>query len=371
MTVLLITTTWLFTLYALWVMKMISLWSRPSETPTPIHSSSHLSLIIPYRNEAQHLPNLLAALSIQLKQTPGAALLFVDDHSTDESNKLIQAFAATHANSVMLSQRESHGKKQGIDLAISSTKTPWIITLDADVIPCDGWLSRIASWTHENASDLLILPLHIGPSNSIVGRLQEVEFASVMGVTAGMALLKRPILCNGANMCFQREAYLRVRDERADMHITSGDDLFLLHALIPHQNIAWVHDPQVRVSTAPQSSWSTLVAQRLRWMGKTSSISNRNLTATAWLTFLTNGVWIVCAFLTLFNRFPFAFFAGITILKIVLDGWLIVKVGRWMCIKRLKRFYLALVFLYPFYATLFPLISQLVKPTWKGRPTTI
>jgi hypothetical protein len=70
------------------------------------------------------------------------------------------------------------------------------------------------------------------------------------------------------------------------------------------------------------------------------------------------------------NHVPVEIFAAFAFIKITLDGWLILKVGNWMCIKQLKRFYIALIFLYPFYATLFPLMSQFVKPTWKGRTTT-
>jgi hypothetical protein len=40
----------------------------------------------------------------------------------------------------------------------------------------------------------------------------------------------QPILCNGGNLCFRKEAYERVRAARTDMHITSGDDVFLFSA---------------------------------------------------------------------------------------------------------------------------------------------
>ncbi len=350
---------------------MIACWHRTNATPKSITDSKHLTIIIPFRNEAAHLPRLLNALIRQLPEAPGATILLVDDHSTDESALIAKAIIAENNNIRLLQQDQTHGKKLGVDIAVQEATTEWIVTLDADIDPCEGWLKRIASWTNANSNDLLILPLHIGPGKNLIGKLQEVEFASVMGVTAAMAMMRQPILCNGGNLCFRKEAYFRVRSERSDMHIPSGDDVFLLNALKPFGKVVWVHDRFTRVSTEPQSTWRGFARQRLRWMGKTGFVSDYSLPATAWLTFLTNAALIATAIATFLGALPIGFFTIGAFIKIGLDAWLIWMAGRWLCIKQLKRFYVLLVFLYPFYATLFPLLSQFIRPSWKGRKTII
>ncbi len=348
---------------------MIACWYAPNHVPEKATNANHLTLIIPFRNEADHLPKLLGVLSLQLRNIQGTSILLVDDHSTDESAKLAAFFAEQHPNVVVLNQEQTHGKKQGVELAVQHTSTEWIITLDADTTPCEGWLERIAAWTLHSAAEMLILPLHIGPGNNTLGKLQEVEFASVMGITAGMAMVGNPILCNGGNLCFRKSAYQRTRATRTDMHITSGDDLFLLHALKPSGKVAWVHDPHTRVSSAPHTTWMGFSTQRLRWMGKTGAIKDSWLQGLAQLTFLANASLLLMAIAVAAGAktfyIPLIILAG----KVVLDAWLIVRVGKWMCIKRLKRFYFLLIFLYPFYATLFPLMSQFIRPSWKGRKT--
>jgi cellulose synthase/poly-beta-1,6-N-acetylglucosamine synthase-like glycosyltransferase len=304
-----------------------------------------------------------------MQECRGAKIILVDDHSADNSLAIAQQFENKNENVTVLSQVETHGKKQGVDMALATVRTEWIITLDADIQPCEGWLKRLASWTKNNTNDLLILPLHIGPGKNLIGHLQEVEFASVMAITGGMALAGKPILCNGGNLCFRKEAYDRVRAHRTDMHITSGDDVFLLNALKPYGKVAWVHDPHVRVSTLPKSSWASFAAQRLRWMGKAGFIRDLWLQATAWLAFFANAIFLTTGIAAILGYFSLMPFLAIAITKILLDGWLILRVGRWLCIKQLKRFYFVLIFLYPFYATLFPLMSQIVKPSWKGRTT--
>jgi len=367
MTVLLFAISTLYALYALWLLSMIVLWDRADDSPALCDNASHLTLIIPFRNEAEHLPALLSTLSEQMKEISGVSIILVDDHSTDDSLSIAHQFKEEKKGVEVISQHGTYGKKMGVDIALSKVRTEWIITLDADVQPCTGWLRRVACWTKDNNHDLLILPLHIGPGRNFIGHLQEVEFASVMAITGGMALANKPILCNGGNLCFRKEAYDRVRNERSDMHITSGDDLFLLNALKPYGKIAWVHDPQVRVSTAPKSSFKEFTAQRLRWMGKAAFISDRWLQITAWLAFLSNLTLLIFVPSVFLGWFSTPVLTSLGFTKIILDGWVILRVGKWLCIKQLKRFYLILIFLYPFYSTLFPLMSLFVKPSWKGR----
>ncbi|MFM7233183.1 MAG: glycosyltransferase, partial [Flavobacteriales bacterium] len=269
MTVLLIATGLLLLVYAGWLLRMIGCWHTTNAIPVEAFSSEHLTIIIPFRNEEHQLPRLLHSLAAQMAEAPGATILLVDDHSTDDSSTIAKTFASETTGVLFLQQRETSGKKQGVDLALQHTGSEWIVTLDADIEPLPGWLKRVASWTASNANDLLILPLHIGPGNNLIGKLQEVEFASVMGVTGGMAMMGEPILCNGGNLCFRREAYMRVRSTRTDMHIPSGDDVFLLNALKPAGKVAWIHDPLTRVLTEPQRTWGGFARQRLRWMGKT------------------------------------------------------------------------------------------------------
>ena len=359
----------IYALYALWLLSMIVQWQRADDVPETCTDASHLTLIIPFRDEAEQLPALLSSLAKQMNEAPGVSIVLVDDHSSDNSLFIAEQFKKENPEVIIISQDETHGKKQGVDIALAQVKTEWVVTLDADIEPCEGWLKRIASWTKNNTNDLLILPLHIGPGSNLIGRLQEVEFASVMAITGGMALVGEPILCNGGNLCFRKEAYQRVRAQRTDMHITSGDDVFLLNALKPFGKVYWVHDPHVRVSTAPKTSWSTFAAQRLRWMGKAGFIRDKWLQSTAWLAFLANSIFLITAIATLLGFFSWLPFLILAAIKIVLDGWLIHRVGKWLCIKQLKRFYVLLIFIYPIYATLFPLMSQIVKPSWKGRTT--
>lgn len=358
-------------LYVGWILHLCLVWSEIPNNPKTSHASNHLTILIPFRNESQHLSQLWNSILPQLRQCPGAEIIFINDHSSDASEAIIDGFNKDYPRLRCVAQESTFGKKHGVDLGVKNALTHWIVCIDADTELPEYWLQAVAGHTAENTRDLLILPLHIGPAENAIGKLQEVEFLSVMGVTAAMAFARQPVLCNGANLCFTKAAYLEVRAKRNDFHITGGDDLFLLHALKHRQQIAWIHDPKTIVSTKPHGQWGPLLAQRLRWMGKTSKMDDADLRYTAALTFTMNAV--ACIFwCILVMHAPTAILLSPFILaKIIADALLIFMVGKWMCIKQVKRFYLVLIFLYPFYATLLPVISQIYRPAWKGRTTHI
>lgn len=371
MVVILLIFLFLTSLYLGWVLWLYTLWRRLPESNASTSDASHLSILVPFRNESENLKALCQSLQAVLSHCQHVEVLFIDDHSSDDSIKVIQQFQSEYPGTRLLHQTDTFGKKKGVDLGVATSIRPWIVALDADVVLPANWLVAVAAHTAHSKADMLILPLRIGPASNLISRLQEVEFLSVMGVTASMAAAGLPILCNGANLCFRKEAYESVRRQRQDFHITSGDDLFLLHALKAKHTIAWVHDLRTQVATQPHVTLRGFAMQRLRWMGKTSRMDDSALRYTAWLTFGMNALVIIGFCMTLSRPLLLPFFLLFFIAKAIADALLIFAVGEWMCIKRVKRFYGLLIFIYPLYATLFPLISILYKPTWKGRATNI
>lgn len=358
-------------LYLGWVLWLYSLWKEIPDCCPAHHDAGHLSIVVPFRNEGGNLNAFIQSLKPHLAACHNAEIIFVDDHSSDDSVQIIEQFQREHSGVFLQKQTETFGKKSGVDLGVSVSTRAWIVALDADIILPENWLNAIASHTLEQQADLLILPLRIGPATNLLSRLQEVEFLSVMGVTASMAFAGKPILCNGANLCFRKEAYNAVRKNRSDFHITSGDDLFLLHALKAEHRIQWVQDVRTIVATQPHTSLSGFLKQRIRWMGKTSRIKDHALRNTAYLTFLMNALVVAGFCSSIVHPVLFPYMVIFLCFKALGDALLIVAVGKWMCIKQVKRFYTLLIFIYPLYATLFPLISILYKPKWKERATNI
>ena len=88
------------------------------------------AVVIPARNEAQHLGNVLDDLAAQDLQVQ---ILVVDDHSTDVTASLAASHQLAQRGQLRVLTAEGTGKKSALLTGRASASTPWVVTLDADV----------------------------------------------------------------------------------------------------------------------------------------------------------------------------------------------------------------------------------------------
>ena len=91
-----------------------------------------ISLLIPFRNEEQQLNQLLDSLT---KQDYGQVLekvLFIDDHSNDNSKNIIEKYSSVLPIEILELPSEKEGKKAAVEFGWRHINSEWIIQLDAD-----------------------------------------------------------------------------------------------------------------------------------------------------------------------------------------------------------------------------------------------
>jgi hypothetical protein len=149
-------------------------------------------------------------------------------------------------------------------------------------------LKTIASFYEENKSEMIICPVELEGGKGFFQRFQELEFLSLQGITAGTAFAGRPVMCNGANLAFTKEAYNR---HSFDLHdeIISGDDVFLLHAIKsePGNKIMWLESDEARVITNTSATVLSFLRQRSRWISKAGAYKDRYTRILGIVTFVT------------------------------------------------------------------------------------
>jgi cellulose synthase/poly-beta-1,6-N-acetylglucosamine synthase-like glycosyltransferase len=103
------------------------------------------SIIIPFRNEQNHLDTLLKSLMNLNYPKSLFEVILVDDDSEDKSQEVIKKVLKPHTTSnfqirIIKNVRMSKSpKKDAITTAISQAKYDWIITTDADCIVPKYW----------------------------------------------------------------------------------------------------------------------------------------------------------------------------------------------------------------------------------------
>jgi len=221
-----------------------------------------LSVIIPFKNEEEHLPFLIDSINLQnIPETMAVHFIFIDDGSTDDSTGKIEKLNY----SFEIIPNNGQGKKLAIHQGVQKADTEYLLTLDADVSLPQGYFQLLHK---SGGSDLMILPVQM-KGTSIIGSWSCIEFDYLQMVTFGFARLSNPILCNGANLLFRKQLYLDSWKTRIDFNRASGDDYFLLQAAKKlGVKITSSNNVGLLVKTPSPSTFVSVLNQRKRWVSK-------------------------------------------------------------------------------------------------------
>lgn len=326
----------------------------------------YISIIVPFRNEVGNMEQLVKSImSLNYPRDHWEAIL-VNDHSTDLSVEMAQSIISGSENFLVHNLNGfQRGKKQALQAGIHLAKYEIIATTDADCTIPFGWLKSIAnSFQNENIR-LSIGLVKLGKTKSLFGKMQAIELTSLMASTAAAVGWGHPVMCNGANLAFRKEAFFAVGAYDDNLQVASGDDEFLMRKIINRfRDSVTIHSSQdAVVVTTEQESLGGFVNQRIRWAGKWRHNSDR-LTQLLALVVLASHISFVGLLVLLPVGSPMLLLA---IGKIFLEGFLIRKASVHLR-QRVNWFgFLLLQLIYPFYVLVIGLSSFFVVPRWKDR----
>ena len=355
------------------ILVMMRLARFHSENTKP---QTKFSIIIPFRNEAERISLLLD--SIQRLDYPFQLyeIIFVDDSSEDASVAIIlKAFDDRDINLrpsfrvISNKRRSASPKKDAITEAISISENDWIITTDADCVLPSKWLSTFDSYIKKHEAVLVAGPVTYHANNSLVEQFQKLDGFSLQAVTMAGFGLKKPILCNGANLAYKKEVFLKVEGFSENNHIASGDDIFILEKINTNYpgRVQFLKSEEAIVTTFPEKEWPSVVEQRIRWASKTSKQNNIISKCLGLLVFLANLMVVIGPIYCLWDTILFSVYLPIFLLKILLDFTVLKISSRFFQSKIKFPSFLGSILLYPFVIVWVVLGSLKGNYNWKGR----
>ncbi|MDR0970271.1 MAG: glycosyltransferase [Lentimicrobiaceae bacterium] len=334
-----------------------------------LSNETTVSVLVAARNEANTIGNLIADLARQNYPQQLYEVIFVDDHSEDETYNNIQEICANHGNFVLLRASEQ-GKKAAMAQALAEAKGALILVTDADCRVSADWVRCMVSYYEKERPKMILGPVLLTPSKTLFERFQTLEHLSLIGSTAGAAALAMPIMCNGANMAYERKAARDVAILRKDADLVSGDDMFLMQAIAKKfgaKSVQFIRNEQCIVTTVPSKTVRDFFRQRMRWVSKSKGYTSLRIIATALMVFLFNlnivMLFVLSFFMPALSLFVFLFL----LLKTLVDFPLLYGMCAFMKQQKLTRFIIPLEFVYPFYIVLSGVFGLFGKPSWKGR----
>lgn len=116
-----------------------------------------LSVVIPAYNEAHRLPATLQAMEAYFSTQPyPVEIVVVDDGSTDQTAGVVQAWAAQHPNTVLLSDAINRGKGYAVKSGVLSASGELFLVADADGAAPIEELERLLKVLHDNPAPVIL-----------------------------------------------------------------------------------------------------------------------------------------------------------------------------------------------------------------------
>ena len=361
-------------LYCLLILSFIIGFDKVEYFKTPdISAKSKFSIIIPFRNEVENIPALLQSILLINYPKESFEVLMIDDDSEDSSVSLITEFKLKNNElniKILTNSRESNSpKKEAIETAISQAKNDWIITTDADCIVPFNWLQIFDRYIKKHQPQMIVGSVTYIANSTLFEQFQLLDFLSLQASTIGSFGIGKPFLCNGANLCYKKQAFNKVNGFTNNKHIASGDDIFLLEKILKHypDKVKYLKSKNAIVKTKPQPTFKNLLSQRIRWAAKTTTYNSNFAKLVALIVLLMNLLIVLTIVLSFLNLYYWQLTTLIIFIKFIFDYLLLKKIYRLYNEKLQLHYYFLGSIFYPFFSMFVTIASFQSTYNWKGR----
>ena len=289
-----------------------------------------VSVIIPFRNEADNLPFLIRDLLAQSYPKNMYEVVFVDDHSSDGSGSVLDSMVSGLPGFSHLPLLPGNsGKKAALYYGIQHASNERLIQVDADCRLGTQFIASHMAFLEKHPSDLVAGLLSTTKrKGGFLEAFERLDLMALTGTGAGSFALGRPMMCSGANLSYSRDLYMETRVFDPVETTESGDDMFLMiGARKLNRTLSFNTACEACVETAPVPTFRALLSQRIRWGAKSTRYGMADIQMLALLVALTN--LIVLLMPLWFFFFPEEWFclAAAWIVKSLVDFLLIYRVS--------------------------------------------
>ncbi len=344
--------------------------------PDPSENSTFISVVIAARNEEKNIGCCISSILAQRYPPELFEIIVVNDFSTDKTFEIAarikETFPVKNLKVLNLSDSvagHSGSKKLALHYGISSAKGKLIVTTDADCTAPVLWLKSIADFFENNNSRFISGPVMV-ESNNFSEHFQSLELMGLIGTGASSMALKYPLMCNGANLAFTKELYLKLRNENQfHSEPLSGDDAFLMLQAWKDNpdSLSFLKSPEAIISTHPAQSLNEFLKQRIRWASKVKVYSAAHIKFAGIIVILMH-IAVVISGAAFFSSHSFSvLFPVLIFIKFLFDFLFINEVSLFFKKGNLIFYFIPVFILHLLYVPLIAIISLFVNVDWKGR----
>lgn len=360
-------------LYIIFVLKnAIAFAQSPESEPILPADPPSISVIIPARNEADGIESCLKTVLNQTYPKDRFEVILINDHSTDDTAAIARKLATEYPQLKVVDLTVSGiyaYKKAALEAGLALATGTIILQTDADCQVGEEWIATMIGGFDEDTG-FVSGPVSLTSKSSLLEIFQELESMGLILIGAGSMMRKRPNMCNGANMGFQKKVFDEVGGYAGINHIASGDDELLMQKIVLQgkYKLKFVKSPSAIVKTAALTHWETLKTQRLRWVSKVRHYPRKSanlIQIIAYLGFCSFPILLVAGF---WNTELWRWMGGLFVLKVLADYLLMYQAAVFFHKLQKLWYVIPLQFVYIPYVIWVGIAGNFVKHyTWKGR----
>jgi len=334
-----------------------------------------VSIIIPARNEEDNISNCLHDLLQQKYPNDLLEIIIIDDNSSDNTNHIIKDFQSKNpeTNIHLITLKDSplinSYKKRTIAEGITKATGTLMITTDADCRYEKNWIETIVAYYEKYHPKFISAPVCFIEEKPFFERMQTLEFISLIGIGAASINIYKPNMCNGANLAFEKSAYIEVNGYENNTDIASGDDMYLMLKIAKKypDGIHFLKSKEAVVFTYAKKNISEFYQQRKRWASKGMKYNNFSVTAVAFITYFANLAWLINLMAAFIYSELLPLFIIMTLARMFIEFIFLFSIASFFKRKKLMLLYLPTFFYNIFYVIVIGVMGSVRGYTWKGR----
>lgn len=333
-------------------------------------NKTFISVIIAARNEEKNIEQCLHHVCKQNYPSSIFEIIVVNDFSEDTTQQVVESFIQSNKQCAikLINLTGNGGKKAAIAAAVKEAKGELIITTDADCIMDNNWVKTIAGYYESHGSYLISAPVIISGVN-LFGKIQSLEFMSLIGTGAAAIQTGYPLMCNAANLAFKRDVYFEMGREVIKNEPLSGDDTFLMFAIHKKypRKIAFLKSHDAIVTTLAHTTLKDFLNQRIRWTSKVKRYSNYYVQYIGIFLFVFNMMILFSGVAAMFYKPFLNIFLIQLIAKLLIDVVFLFRLSYFFHNKKLLLFFFLVEIIHVFYLIFIPLTALSGSYEWKKR----
>ncbi|NDW10658.1 glycosyltransferase [Dysgonomonas sp. 520] len=222
-----------------------------------------VSVIIIAKNESE---NLAKNLPIVLDQDyPDFEVIVVNEGSTDESEKLLDRYSASHSNLYHTFSPDSRDRKLSMTIGIKAAKNDILLFCEANCRPVSrNWISLMAQNFTED-KDVVLGYSYITGKKRFFKRLACFDNLFFSLQYLSRAIKKKPFTGTYRNLAYRRELFFNNKGFSSVLNYENGEEVFINRIVTKENTAVEVHqDSFMEMDLDSYSTWRGLKTTYLR-----------------------------------------------------------------------------------------------------------